>query len=301
AAFAADFFEEFGADTERHAEVQSFEGLTQIIFGENFCSGVPFSRVAPGDVLEYGEPQTTTQVFEAAVESFEAAITVAQAAGSADQEYFARVGLGRALLNLGRFAEAAAAVASVPTDFDYRLAYSENTARQNNGVWVYNNSAGIYSVADNEGGNGLPFRSRGDVDGSIRDPRIPVEHVGLAQLGTARPEEHWAQLKFPTRASSITIASGVEARLIEAEAALNAGPAGLDDFESIHDEIRGGVGLPSLADQYGDLSAMTQDERVDVHFAERAYWLYLTSHRLGDLRRLLWDYGRAADEVFPSG
>ena len=36
-------------------------------------------------------------------------------------------------------------------------------------------------------------------------------------------------------------------------------------------------------------------------FRERAYWLWLTAHRLGDLRRLIRQYGFAADSVFPSG
>ncbi len=30
-------------------------------------------------------------------------------------------------------------------------------------------------------------------------------------------------------------------------------------------------------------------------------WLYLTGHRLGDLRREVRTYGRSADSVFPSG
>jgi hypothetical protein len=36
-------------------------------------------------------------------------------------------------------------------------------------------------------------------------------------------------------------------------------------------------------------------------FRERAFWLWGTVHRLGDLRRLIRRYGRTADAVFPSG
>lgn len=36
-------------------------------------------------------------------------------------------------------------------------------------------------------------------------------------------------------------------------------------------------------------------------FAERANWLFLTGHRLGDLRRLVWQYGRAQGDVYPVG
>lgn len=39
---------------------------------------------------------------------------------------------------------------------------------------------------------------------------------------------------------------------------------------------------------------------MDLHFEERAYWLWQTGHRLGDLRRLIRDYGRDPETVFPS-
>jgi hypothetical protein len=40
---------------------------------------------------------------------------------------------------------------------------------------------------------------------------------------------------------------------------------------------------------------------VDMLFKERAYWLWLTGHRLGDMRRLIRQYGRTAATVFPVG
>jgi hypothetical protein len=41
--------------------------------------------------------------------------------------------------------------------------------------------------------------------------------------------------------------------------------------------------------------------QVDQLFKERAYWLWLTGHRLGDMRRLVGQYGRDAETVYPSG
>jgi starch-binding outer membrane protein, SusD/RagB family len=49
------------------------------------------------------------------------------------------------------------------------------------------------------------------------------------------------------------------------------------------------------------VTAMTQAQRVDLHFRQRAFWLYLTGHRLADMRRLVRQYGRSAGSVFPSG
>ena len=36
-------------------------------------------------------------------------------------------------------------------------------------------------------------------------------------------------------------------------------------------------------------------------FQERGFWLFGTAHRLGDLRRLIYQYGRGEDQVYPTG
>ena len=41
--------------------------------------------------------------------------------------------------------------------------------------------------------------------------------------------------------------------------------------------------------------------RVDLLFRERAFWLYLTANRMPDMRRLVRQYGRAENTVFPTG
>ena len=46
---------------------------------------------------------------------------------------------------------------------------------------------------------------------------------------------------------------------------------------------------------------VTPAARVDLLFRERAFWLWGTGQRLGDLRRLINQYTRLADDVFPSG
>jgi hypothetical protein len=45
----------------------------------------------------------------------------------------------------------------------------------------------------------------------------------------------------------------------------------------------------------------TADERRELFFRERAFWLYGTGHRLGDLRRLIHRYGQDPEAVFPTG
>ena len=40
---------------------------------------------------------------------------------------------------------------------------------------------------------------------------------------------------------------------------------------------------------------------MDLLFRERGFWMYLTAHRLGDLRRLVRQYGRGIESVYPTG
>ena len=89
------------------------------------------------------------------------------------------------------------------------------------------------------------------------------------------------------------LASGIEARLVQAEAALRGG----GDFLAILNQLRAesALNLPPLTDPG------TQAGRVDLLFKERAFWLFATGHRLGDLRRLIRQYQRTEDQVFPNG
>jgi len=45
----------------------------------------------------------------------------------------------------------------------------------------------------------------------------------------------------------------------------------------------------------------TATAEVDQIFRERAFWMFGTGHRLGDMRRLIRQYQRSADTVFPIG
>jgi hypothetical protein len=64
----------------------------------------------------------------------------------------------------------------------------------------------------------------------------------------------------------------------------------------------GGVpGLSELTDPDPSAPLGPTPARVDLLFRERAFWLYLTGHRQGDLRRLIRQYNRDPEDVYPSG
>jgi hypothetical protein len=95
--------------------------------------------------------------------------------------------------------------------------------------------------------------------------------------------------------------------LIEAEAALRAN--NVSQWLSILNGLRTGpnrvtqvgtvtlsaTALPALSDPG------TPEARVNLHFREKAFWTFSRGQRLGDLRRLIRQYGRSPNDVFPVG
>jgi hypothetical protein len=281
------------------AEALLLSGFAYILFGENYCSGVPFSTLKADQTIEYGAPQTTQEVFEAAAAKFDTAITIASALSTTKAAAVvnaARVGRGRALVNLARFADAATAVATVPADFKFELQHSDNTARQNNGVWALSINGGRWGVAEKEGRTGLPFRTASDVRVASR-PRSSNNGNGF----DGGPM--FEAVKYPARTTSVILADGVEAELIKAEAQLRAGNA--SGFLATLNALRANSAVLTARGYTGSLAGLTDPGsevgRQDLMFRERAYWLFLTAHRVGDMRRLIRQYGRGAETVFPTG
>src|SRR5437667_149044 len=53
------------ASDPRIGEMYAISALVHVSLGEDYCSGVPFSTTAPE--LTYGDPQTTTQIYQRAI------------------------------------------------------------------------------------------------------------------------------------------------------------------------------------------------------------------------------------------
>lgn len=267
----------------RIGQLFAFSGYAKLLLAEDYCPGMAFNEITPDHQLRYGRALTTDEMFDLALADLDTAVTLA--ADSARILGLARVGKARALLGLGRFAEAAEAAAPVPTDYVFEIEHTTEAPSQTN-LLNFGTTRLRYSVADREGGNGLDFVSAGD-------PRVRVTARGRTfdNLNTGYSID-----KYPTTTSPMVLASGIEARLIEAEAALRAND--VTTWLGILNTLRAEAitpALPPLEDP-GDERA-----RVDLHFRERAFWLFATGHRLGDLRRLIRHYGRTPDEVFPTG
>lgn len=292
------------------AESLNLSALVYILFAENYCGSVPISNVDANGSIVYGKSLSTTQLLDIAIEKADSALAIATATGvtggaslAAQQANLAKIVKGRALLDENKPAEAAAAVAGVPTSFLFIYTHSATSGRQNNGTWGVTVSVGRFGVANTEGGNGLPFITEGDTAGTIKDPRvINGRRSNNKGNGFDGGTPQWVQLKYPARDTPVIIADGVEARLIEAEAALAAGNYnGANGTLSILNTLRTGGARGITLAALPDVSAGGTPAEQNQLFTERAYWLYLTSHRLGDLRRLIKYYNRGSETVFPTG
>jgi hypothetical protein len=292
--------------------LDAVEGYADVMLADLFCSGIPLSTLDFNGDFTYAPGSSTEEVYQRALALFDSALAIS--GDSTDIVNLARVGKGRTLLALGRYAEAGSAVADVPDGFRYALTFTAvaspgTTNGFTNRSFAYadfGTSGFGVTMADTEGVHGLPFVSGGD-------PRS----AWVSGTSSGRPYKRPA--KYPADGSgAVVLADGIEARLIEAEAQLHADDASWlatlnalrtdGTFDTQPDPVdttqtdtlwhagSGGVaGLAPLSDPG------TPEARVDLVFRERAYWLFLTGHRQGDLRRLVREYGRDSESVYPTG
>lgn len=267
-------------------------GAIYLYAAMNYCSGVPFSDLQNGEVV-FGTSQTTAQMLTAANAEFDRALAGAAGTNSVNHNG-ARLLKARSLMMSGsaQYAAAAALVAAIPTNFRLVTEHSIANPSNENGVFVFNHLSKRWSMAHQDGGNGLPFRGQGDgTNPALADPRLLWARNGLGFDNTS-PQYNW--LGSGARDAALPFGKGEEARLIEAEAALAAGDVGtwLSKLNALRTTV---AGLTPLTDPG------TAAGRIDLLFAERGFWLYATGTRLSDLRRLVRQYGRSATAVFPNG
>ena len=303
---------DYGTASGAYKELKALQGYTYVLLGEAFCSAIPLSYVDTGSgEFVYEPPSSSQALLQQAVTLFD------QAIGGSDDE-MARVGKGRALLALGQYAEAAAAVSGIPTTWERFIYFSQSGI--NNPVFSLQGN-GRYSQSHNEGINGLPYRDGCEVTLSATgvpdpgagipagcDPRTPWFEDPAGGFTPTIPL--YRSLKYTDYDSPIVLASGVEARLIEAEALMEsndfAGMTGvLNTLRQEADQILADW-IPDFSEYSGwalpDLAVPgARADAVDQLFAERAFWLFLSGHRLGDLRRLVYQKNRGSENVYPTG
>ena len=204
---------------------------------------------------------------------------------------------------MAKFPEAAAAVSAVPTNYTYNVTFSQAT--NDNNIWglagqVSTRARFVVSDSfDTQGTtkNALPFAS-------ANDPRVPATGSptsnGTKSIDGITPlvyQNIWLQ-----RSDPIPVATGIDARMIEAEAKLNAndiaGMMTILNAARATPQTLGPLSVPAMA---ALPTPATKDAATSLFFREKAFWQFGRGMRLGDMRRLIRQYNRTEDTVFPVG
>ena len=293
---------------ELYMELAFFE----MTMADNYCNGIPLGHTE-GGVSVNGAPLPIASVYDSASNHLDTAMTFSSKATDAGSVYInraARVWKARVLIakDKANAAQAAALVAAVPTSFVYDMTFSSVSG--SNGMWSLNNSTARIGVSDSFdiiGGqvntikNALPFVSSNDprvpvANGDLLTPKIPPED------GVTRPL-YLSQL-YKGQFDPLVLASGVDARLYEAEAKLQANDiAGMMTIlnalrTSTPRPVIGVTTIPAMATL---ATPANQTDATSLLFREKAFWTFGRGQRLPDLRRLVRQYGRTDDQVFPTG
>jgi len=304
------------AEPDKSAEIaeQYFTmGYSEMLLAELFCNGTPLGETVDGQ-FTLGTPLTNQQVFAVALTHLDSAIALAvTVAGNLRADSLlatsirnaASIAKGRVLVDMARWTDAAAAVASVPTNYTYNVTFSQAT--NDNNVWglagqVSTRARFVVSDSfDTQGTlkNALPFAS-------AKDPRVPVVGSPLPTLNPLRTFDGITPLVsqqiWLNRSDAIPMANGVDARLIEAEAKLRAND--VPGMMAILNALRGApqtLGPLSVPAMTPLAAPAAGDAATSLFFREKAFWQFGRGARLGDMRRLIRQYGRTQDNVFPVG
>lgn len=275
-------------------EVQSIRGLALTIGGEIFCNGIPFSYINDDGTQAYDSVSYTNErLWRNAITYYDSALAAIPAGNSLRS--LARIGKARALLNLNKPDSAAAVVRAggdgagslaVPSSYAYSAEYSVASGLTNGPFDWIPNSANFGTPNGSETANTMNWI----------DPRIAVTFLRSGQDGVTPVYYPNYTPWTKSVAASYPLATGTEARLIEAEADMRNGAASwLTTLNALRSSSALAAQLPALVDP------VTPAARANMLMRERAMWMYLTIHRLGDMRRLVRQYGREIESVFPTG
>jgi len=281
-------------------EMYALEGYTVVWLAELYCSGIPLSSSSLTGAQVLSRGLTTQELFTVAVALFDSAATAG--ADSARFVNLARVGKARALIDLGQFAAADSAATGVPTNFVYTVPSAVSGGSYFS--FAYFESLGYFRVHDHEGGNGLEW-STDPRTGVVTVPELtgtmlwPAKYNVDSATGTPQPTTNQSYQSF-------RLADGLEARLVQAEAALALGNGSwLTTLNTLRSTCVGSAAcapLPGLTStSLPPLTDPGADTRLDTLMKERAMWLYLTGHREGDLRRMAHVYNRDPETLWPTG
>ncbi len=274
-----------------------YGGYLRAMMAEAYCAVVLEPK---------GEPLTPEAAMESALARLEEAQSLATQYGLSDIATAARVGQARALMSLGRYAEAASVVASVPASFVFEAEYSSNQSSQYNLVHAFTWGVAPFvlrwTVGDGTAGNRhnerWPYFDEWVAQGLLVDDPPGYEAVEIG-VGVA------LQLVYDAPEVSLPVATGWEAQMDIAEAELRAGQVGQAEARvngllanpTVNPLMAMNPGLPMGAFAPVDFTGNLATDLPQMARA-RASGLWLNTDRQATLRRY---YTRDGVDLYPTG
>lgn len=277
------------------ATARLYRGYTRLLLAELYCRTV---------IEDDGPARSPAQAAQRARELLAQAADRASNAGLTDVVRATRVGRARAHAYLGNYAEARALAAEVPSSFAFPVEYSSNSIEQENTVFQVTH--GVNDFLNITVGDGT--------DDDVHRERWPyfdewVEQ-GLVDPDPGREAFDAAvdvnlQHRYVRGSANMVLASGWEARMIQAEAALRSAEVATaeelvgellrDPEQQANPILRSNSALQLEPFRFDGFTG-TLSVDLERLARARAAGLWLTGTRQGLLRRL---EARDAVELYP--
>jgi len=288
-----------------------YGGYDRLLFAEAYCQSIFSSPV------EESSPVLPVDRAKEAQTVLQDAESLASAASMTGEQEAAIVGQARALMFQGQYQQAASLVSSIPTDFTYLVNYSDNQTDEENEVYqlTWNHILALrWTVGDGTNAARLneswPYLNEWMSQGLL----VPPSQHDLVAFGSSSWPVYLQTVyggvdpspssnpggKVRTGAASnasMLLASGWEARMIEAEAQLRAGSYALAN-STVNDLLTESTQVDNPIRQinsnvpFGAFSPVdfSPDSSFEANIKQlaraRAAGMWISGTRLGFLRRL---------------
>ena len=235
-----------------------YAGFANRFLGENACEAV----------IDGSACQPSSVHFVRAESLFTRALTLATALNNTALVNAALGGRAQVRAWQGKWTEAAADAALVPTAFRHNAIFSTNTTRENLDLATQTISRREVTV----------WNTVWVADRDIRTPYDTVKTGAAITKGQDGTTNFFRQKKYLTLGDPVPLAKGTEMLLIRAEAALRAND--VTNTMTLINLERASFTLPAL-------TATTVDQAWTILQRERGAVLWLEGRRMWDLRRWL--------------
>lgn len=250
------------------ARANIYAGLANRLLGENVCEAV----------IDGGAPEDFKVHFSRAEAQFTEAIRIANSLTGTLKDSLLRVAYGgRASVRAwqGKWTDAAADAALVPTSYVFVAPFSTNTTDENNDLAFETTTRFEYTVYNTQ------WAQNNNKD--VRVPWDTVRRGNALAVGQDGRTIFFQQKKYPTLASDIPLVKGTEMLVLRAEAALR------------NNDVPGAMTLinqerafyNTAAAPLPPLTATTLAQAWPILEKERAAVIWMEARRFWDLRRWL--------------